>query len=154
MMRTLVIYYTLTGNTKEVAEAVAQELGAEIEEIITTKEIIKKEGFGKYFWGGKMVIMKEMPEILPIKKDVNEYDLIVFGTPVWAGNFAPPLLTFFEKYKISNKNVAVFCTHEGGQGNALKNMKLKLVNNEVMGEIGFIKNTNHEKIKEWARSLK
>ena len=54
------------------------------------------------------------PEILPLDKNVADYDVIFVGSPVWYGTFAPPLGTFFSKYDLSGKTVIPFCTHGGG----------------------------------------
>lgn len=54
------------------------------------------------------------PEILPLDKDVSNYDIVFVGSPVWYGTFAPPLGTFFSKNDLSGKTVIPFCTHGGG----------------------------------------
>ena len=54
------------------------------------------------------------PEILPLDKNVGDYDIVFVGSPVWYGTFAPPLGTFFSKNDLSGKTVIPFCTHGGG----------------------------------------
>lgn len=55
------------------------------------------------------------PEILPLDKNVGDYDIVFVGSPVWYGTFAPPLGTFFSTNDLSGKTVIPFCTH-GGDG--------------------------------------
>ncbi len=54
------------------------------------------------------------PEILPLDKNVGDYDIVFVGSPVWYGTFAPPLGTFFSQNDLSGKMVIPFCTHGGG----------------------------------------
>ncbi|MBU4217277.1 NAD(P)H-dependent oxidoreductase [Candidatus Parcubacteria bacterium] len=158
-MKTLVIYYSLTNNAKFIAEEIANAIGADILVLRTKKEILKPTGFMKYFWGGRQVMMKEMPELLPLEKNPSDYDLIIIGTPVWAWTFTPPLRTFFATAKIQNKKVAIFCTHGGGMRNTLEDMKKELAGNEIVGKIDFKeplkydKEESGRKVREWAKNL-
>ncbi len=157
-MKKLVVFYSLEGNTKFIAQAIAQSAGADILEL-RPKKGISSSGFMKYFWGGKQVLTKEKPELLPLEKNPHEYDLIFIGTPVWASTFAPPLLTFFSEEKLRDKKIALFCTYGGNAGLTLEKMEEKLVGNEIMSRIGFkepLKNNPEEcadKAKEWAGGI-
>lgn len=158
-MKTLVIYYSLSGNTKLIAETIAKEIGADILELKTKNSLIGKIGFLKYFWGGKQVIMKETPELMPLKKDFAKYDLIFIGTPVWAFSFAPPLKTLFSKRVVQNKKVALFCSHGGGIGKTIENMKKEMEGNDFVGQIDFLEPLHEdtkgkiELTKVWAKSI-
>ena len=96
-MKSLVIFYSFEGNTKLMAENIAQTAEADVLELKPKKEIQSK-GFMKYFWGGKAAMMKEKPELLPFDKNIQDYDLIFIGTPVWAWTYSPPLNSFFSSY--------------------------------------------------------
>lgn len=88
-MSTLIVYFSLDGNTKFIAEKIAETINADIIELKTNKKY-PTEGFGKYFWGGKSVIFGEKPKLTNNNIDLNLYDAIIIGTPVWAGSFTPP----------------------------------------------------------------
>lgn len=135
-MKTLIVYYSLTGNVKTIAESMASAAGADLLEL-KLKEGLKPTGGFKFLWGGKQVFMKEQPELQPIDKNPNDYDLIIIGTPVWAWTFAPALRTFFNKVKIENKKIALFCCHGGVKGKVFERMKKALGNNHFIGEIDF-----------------
>ena len=159
-MKTLVIYYSFEGNTKLIAENIAKAVDAEILEIKPVEEI-KTKGFMKFFWGGKQVMMNEKPELQPLDKNPNNYELIMIGTPVWAWGPAPPMKTFLEKYKFENKKIALFCCHGGGKGKIFDKMKTALdEKNEFIGQIDFIeplKKKTREKIDkavEWAKRIR
>lgn len=158
-MRVLTIFYSLEGNTRFIANSINEELKGDLKEIRPKKEIPNK-GFKKFLWGGKQVILSEKPEIEDISIDFNKYDLIIFGTPIWASNFAPVFNTLFQKYDIKEKKIALFCCHGGGrEGKAFIKFKEKLKGNIFLGEAAFedpIKkdtNDNALKAKEWIRGI-
>ena len=74
-MKNLVIFYSLEGNTRLMAETIAKEVNADILELIPKKKYADS-GFKKFFWGGISVLFKDKPELMPISKDVEKYDNI------------------------------------------------------------------------------
>lgn len=115
MSKSIVLFYSFEGNTKKVAEYLAQELNIPYEEIKPVKDLTSK-GFSKYFWGGQQIIMKKKPELNPIKLDLEEYDTVYLGSPIWAGTFAPAIKTLLEDEILKGKKVKFFYTHDGGPG--------------------------------------
>jgi len=65
----------------------------------------------KYIWGGQGVLMNRKPELLPLDKHPEEYDVLFIGTPVWTWTYAPSLITFLSICLLSNKRIALFCCH-------------------------------------------
>jgi flavodoxin len=118
MKKAIIIYYSHDGNTKKIAEAMAAHLHVDSMEIKPTDER-KAKGFGKYFWGGYQVVMGKIPELEPLEKDISSYDMVFLGTPIWAGTYSPPIKTLLEGGIIKDKEVAFFCTHDGGPGKAI-----------------------------------
>jgi flavodoxin len=137
-MKSLVVYYSFEGNTRKVANLIANYLNSDIIELKLLKDILSKNSFMKYAWGGKQVVMKEKPPIEDININFNDYDLIIIGTPIWAFSFTPAIRTFFSKYKITNKQIGLFCTHEGGLGKTFDHMKKELTSNEIISEQDFL----------------
>lgn len=112
-MKTAVVYYSLEGNTRHVAEKIAARLGADLIQIIPSKEYPTGK-VSKYFWGGKSATFGEAPKLEPYRFDQNDYDLIILGTPIWAGTFTPPLRTFIRQNRLRGKKVALFACCSGG----------------------------------------
>ena len=136
-MKTLVVYYSLTGNTKLIAETISKELSADIESIKPEKPVNQK-GFKKYLIAGKQALLKEKPAIEPLIINPDDYDIIIIGSPVWAGTFASYIKTFLSKYIFADKKIAVFCCHGGGgNGKLFKNIKKELKACQFIGEIEF-----------------
>ena len=123
-MTTAIVYYSMSGNTKYVADKIAERIEADIIRIDPVKAYPDK-GAKKFIWGGKSAVMGEKPALLPYELNVEKYDRIILGTPVWASNFAPPIRTFIkENPNIRGKKLAVFtCFSGGGADKAIEKMK-------------------------------
>lgn len=108
-MRIGVIYYSRTGNTKLVAEKLREKLknkkiNVELVEIQHTK----KPGFFKA--GYAAIKQKELP-ITNIDFNIEKYDLLLIGSPIWVGKPAPFVKTFINKAEnTKDKKAMVFLT--------------------------------------------
>lgn len=112
-MKTIVIYYSLEGSTDLAARSIADLTDADLIRLIPEKAL-PAGNFQKYFWGGKSAVFSEKPKLTNEKIDLSKYDTVVIGTPVWAGTFAPPILTFLTEQPFFGKNVYLFASHSGG----------------------------------------
>ena len=158
-MKTVVIFYSLEGNTKYLSEIIAKELRADLIEL-KTKKAYPSEGFKKYFWGGKSVVFREHPKLINENIDLRAYQNIVIGTPIWAGTYVAPFNTFVKQYKFAGKKVALFACHaSNNSGKCFKMFKEALTENQFIGETDFVdpingcKEENYKKAIEWAKSL-
>ena len=159
-MKTLVVFYSLEGNSEFIAGVIGKKLQADIVKLETAKPFAT-EGFAKYFKGGMSVVFKLKPKLTNPSIDISQYDKLVIGTPVWAGGFSSPINTFINKYKFKGKKVALFLTSGGPDvEKCFAKLKEALDGNEFAGEIDFIeplKNDKEEaakKAEQWAEGLK
>ena len=106
-MKKLVVYYSLTGNTKSLAENISKSLNCDIEEIIDKKN---RRGFFGFLAAGRDAFLKRITEIDNIKKDPKNYDMVIIGTPVWAGKITPAIRTYLLNNKDKIKKFAFFTT--------------------------------------------
>lgn len=137
-MKTLIVYYTLEGNTHYAAKKIASLLDADMLRIKPVKTYPRK-GFRKFLWGGKSAVMAETPELEPYTFDASAYDRIVFGFPVWAGNVTPPLRTFIKENDFSGKRFAAFACQSGaGAEKAFEKLKTALGIRELDAELVLI----------------
>ncbi len=104
--------YIEKGNTKILAEMIAEATGADMFEIKPAKPY-PKEYTATTNLAKKEKNEKARPEIVGTMPDVSGYDVIFFGYPIWWGDLPMPCYTFFEKVKLVGKTIAPFCTHEG-----------------------------------------
>lgn len=113
-MKKLVVYYSLDGNTKAAAERIAAELQCDIARIEPEKPITAK-GFKRILIGGKQATFNEKPPIKPLGADLGEYELIILGTPVWAGKAAAPVWTFVNTCGACERIYALFTLSGSGE---------------------------------------
>lgn len=156
-MSTLVVYFSFEGNTKFIAEKIAETIGAGLIELKTSKKY-PREGFGKYFWGGKSVIFGEKPKLTNEPIDLSCYETLIIGTPVWAGSFAPPIKSFITQYKIQGKRIALFASHAGGGAKkCFAKLKEALPGNKFIGETDYVEPKKNpesaENAARWAAGL-
>ena len=158
-MKAVVIYYSYEGNCALIAEILKTALSADVFEIKTLNEK-KRTGFFLYLWGGAQAIFHKKPAIHPVSADLNAYDLIILGSPVWAGSPTPAIVSFLADGKISGKKLALFCCHGGGMGKALAKLKALLPGNTIISEADFKypakgdRAALKQKIDEWVKTLK
>lgn len=135
-MKTAIVYYSMSGNTKYVADKIAEKIDADIIRIEPVTAYPDK-GAKKFFWGGKSAVMGETPALQPYEFSAEKYDSIILGTPVWASNFAPPIRSFLkENQGIQGKKLAVFtCFSGGGADKAIEKMKKYIGIEEFAAEL-------------------
>ncbi len=158
MTKSLVIYYSFDGNTRLMAESMAQSINADLLPLVPEKEMESK-GFSKYLWGGGQVMMKRKPILLPFQGNPLDYDLFLIGTPVWAWTFAPPVATLLNSVDFTNKAIGLFTCHGGQNANTFRHLKQKLKGSIILGEIDFFepakkdRDRSIERAKKWAAEI-
>lgn len=121
-MKTLVAYYSRTGTTKKVADAIAQKLNADAEEI---EDTVDRSGARGYLISGRDAMKRRLTKLKPIKFNPAEYDLVIIGTPIWGWTMSVPVRAYITEQKDNfNNKVAFFCTMGGaGDKKAFKEME-------------------------------
>ena len=154
-MKSLVIYYSRTGNARFVAETIAAEIGADIEEVIDLKN---RKGPLGFLSGGFAARRSKETEIVPTKKSPAGYDLIIVGAPVWAGRPSPAIRTYLKKNDLSGKKVAVFFAQGGKKPQAIEQTKALMPNSKCIGEFSIAnplanKEESEKQIATWCQTL-
>ncbi|MFA5394266.1 MAG: flavodoxin [Candidatus Ratteibacteria bacterium] len=116
MDKTIIIYFSLTGNTERLARLAGnflKEKGKTVDyfklSADRTGSFLKncRDAFTK-----KTVKVKELPNL-------SGYDLVFLGSPIWAWNVVPAMRALLEQVSLVGKEVFIFATHGGGPGKAL-----------------------------------
>ena len=92
----LIIYFSQTGNTKAVCEALQKALGADIIEVKNASQDKPKKG--------------ELPAIEPKSIDLTKYSSIIIGSPIWAAQVAPVIKAVLKNNDFKGKKVTLFTT--------------------------------------------
>ena len=111
-----VVYFSGTGNTKTIAEMIAEETGADIFEIIPTQAYTEED---LNYNDDNCRANKEQnddtarPEISNDLSATTEYDIVYLGHPIWWGTVPRIIQTYLETYDLSNATIYTFCTSGG-----------------------------------------
>lgn len=156
MKKTLIVYYSHSGNTKNIAKLIQEETQGTLAEIrslnpypISYNEVVDqaKKEISKGF----------MPEIEELNIDMSEYDTIFIGTPNWWSTIAPPIKTFLSKYNLSGKKAAIFCTHGGsGIAHIAKDIKTIISDSIIIGNFDIYNNGGKcakKSVSDWINKL-
>ena len=106
-MKSLVVFYSRTNVTKKLAEDIAKQTDADIEEIKSKVNYQGKIGFAR---GGKDALSEKIIDIEALKYDPADYDMVYVGSPVWAGKASNPVITYLKQNEGKFKNVKFFLT--------------------------------------------
>lgn len=112
-MKKAVVFYSLSGNTQAAAKEIAEGIGADLIELKLVKPF-PTEKSKQLALGGMQAIFGMKPAIQELSKNIKEYDVLILGTPIWAGTIAAPVHSFLNKYQVLDKIVAVFTFSGGG----------------------------------------
>ena len=121
MGRILVVSYSLGGTTRIVADELVRLLSADSYGIVEAR---RRKGLVDYLLAGFESLAKGVPAIVD-SCEPSAYDMVVLGTPVWAGSMASPMRSFLLAHRREFDKVACFCTmSERGAKNTLREMKV------------------------------
>jgi NAD(P)H-dependent FMN reductase len=111
--RMLVVYYSRSGTTRKIAEALSEALTCDLEEIVETKS---RAGIFGYMRSLVEARQKRPSVIAPAERDASAYDLVVVGTPVWGWSVSSPVRAYLMTNRDRLPEVAFFCTLGGAGG--------------------------------------
>lgn len=118
-MRSLIIYYSYGQNTKRIAEMVQKKIGGDIARIETV--VPYGNNYNQVVSQGQDEVNRGYcPKIKPLGVDLEQYDTIILGTPVWWYTFAPAMHTFLRSVDWNGKTVYPFATNGGWIGHTFK----------------------------------
>ena len=147
----LVLYFSATGTTKTIAQRIASKSNSDIIEIVP-KEEYKPEDLNYNSdcrANREQNDSKARPEIKNTI-DINKYDTIYLGYPIWWGTNPKIILTLLDTYDFTNKTIIPFCT-SGSTGISKRVNDLRDYNNNLIIKDGkrFSINDSDEVIKEF-----
>lgn len=111
--KVLVVYFSATNNTESVAQKLADGLGADIYEIVPMQPYTDEDldhGNSKSRSSVEMDDPSVRPEISGTVENMDQYEVVLMGYPIWWGEAPRIMSTFVESYDFSGKTLAAFCT--------------------------------------------
>jgi len=140
-MKTSIIYHSYSGNTRGVAERVSAACGGIPVEVKSEQYSSK---ITAYTIGCYRAMKGLADRIVPERIDVSSCDLIVIGTPVWAGRPTPAINAAVAALQgCAGKKAVIFATCRGNAGETLPHLRAALGTRgvTVVGEFTFDRNT-------------
>ncbi len=154
----LVVYFSATGNTKAIAESIADGLEADIYEIVpeesyTDADLDYNDDNSRTTL--EMNDSSARPEISGTVDNFEQYDTVFLGYPIWWGEAPRILDTFVESYDFTGKTVIPFCTSaSSGIGSSADILESLAGSGNWLDGQRFDGNESTDKVQEWASQFK
>ena len=114
-MATLIIYYSQGGTTDLIAKTLAKHLNASL---VRIHDLKNRDGFKNRLMASINAFRENKTDIIPAKVDLTNYDTIYIGSPTWAGNPTPAILTIIDRCNFTGKDVVLFATMDSNRGDS------------------------------------
>lgn len=111
--KSIVVYFSCTGNTKAVAEEIADQTGSDLQEIVPEEPYTEEDlnyNDDSCRANVEMNDPQSRPAISNTIENLSDYDTIYIGYPIWWGSLPRIMNTFFDTYDFSGKTIVPFCT--------------------------------------------
>jgi flavodoxin len=153
----LIVYYSRSGNTREITNQIHERVGGNIIELQTVKpypeeyDAVTKQAKQELNSGFKPALKTKIEKI-------GTYDVIFVGSPIWWGTIAPPVKSFLSEYDLSGKTIVPFITHQGsGLGRSIEDISALCPNSTILDGLavwGKNAKTAQNEVSAWLRSLR
>lgn len=156
--KVLVVYYSLTGHTQNIAEQIAHFTGGDLYRIQTQETF--KLGPAFYAQVKKQLKTHEYPALSESAPDMSAYDVILVGAPIWWYTAATPVWQFWQDADFKGKKVVPFSTQGSNYGTYFEDFKKQAKNAQVLDGAAFnnvdekYRQAETNKIISWLNGLK
>lgn len=156
MLNTLIIIYSLSGSVSRIANIIKEETGGDIFNVTSLTDY---SGVGGFFRACYHQVAGVIPDVKEIP-NVDKYDVIYIGAPVWAWKPAGPILKVVNNIDFNQKKVITFLTHERYIDGAVDKFKAAIKNATYAGNGLFKKAFNYnddqlrDQVKSWLNDYK
>lgn len=152
----LIVYYSRTGNTETVANQIHSAVGGELVQIETVTPY-PAEYSDVTAQAQEELNAGYLPPIKTQIDNIDQYDVIFFGYPIWWGRIPPAMMTFLSENDLSGKTIVPFCTHGGsGQSQSLGDIRQYSPNASISESFvvrGSDVSSSQEEVAAWLEQL-
>jgi flavodoxin len=158
--KTLVVYFSAQGHTKEVAQRIANNLGADIFELVpaneyTSDDLDWTDSNSRVTQEYEDESLRNIELVSSTVDNWKEYDTILIGYPIWWGIAAWPVDTFVKANDFNGKTVIPFCTSSSsGLGESGTLLAEEANGGNWLEGHRFRSNPSEEDVDDWTDSLK
>ena len=140
----LVLWYSETGTTTELALQINRQLTIDGKIPDVASDVVMVDG-NPYTGNFQETVQRAqqekqngtLPKLKPLTRNINDYDIIFLGYPIWSGTYASPIAALVKEYDFAGKTVVPFCTFgSGGLNTSSADLKKALPKAKVMPGFG------------------
>jgi len=129
----LVVFFSRTGVTRKVAEALAHAASADVEEL---HEARSRRGFWGYLRSGfEATYRRPSSELLPLKRDPRRYDIVLVGSPTWSASLSSPVRAYLEQQGALLPDTGLFVTCAGPRADSVLAQMSSLLTKPALAKI-------------------
>ncbi len=154
--KVLIAYFSCTGTTESIAKHIEGETNGTLYEIVPEAPYTADDL--KYYTNGRADKEQADPSARPAisggVEDMEKYDVIFLGYPIWHGQAPRIVSTFLESYDFSGKTIVPFCTsHSSGIGSSDTSLHSLAPNAEWVSGRRFSSGASQSAVADWIESL-
>ncbi len=150
---TLVVYFSATGNTKSLAEKIAAVAEADLVEIVPAEPYTSEDlNYNNNNCRANLEMNDDSarPAISNTIQNIDSYDTIMLGYPIWWGTMPKIINTFLDTYDLSGKTIMPFCTSgSSGISSSVSVIESICTNSTVTDGFRGSASVSDSQIKEW-----
>ena len=150
--KSLVVYFSATGNTKALAEKIAEESGSDVFEIVPEEPYTSADlNYNSDCRANdEQNDANARPAISNKLENLEDYDVIFIGYPIWWGTMPKIINTFLDTYDLSDKTIMPFCTSgSSGISSSVSAIKSACPNADVKTAFRGTSGTTSTQIRTW-----
>lgn len=158
--KVLVVYYSATGSTKAVAETIAKTTGGDLFELVPTKpysddDLDWTDKNSRVSKENKDTSLRDVELEYNSVDDLDSYDTIFIGYPIWWGIAAWPVNSFVQLNDFKGKTVIPFCTStSSGIGDSGKLLEEQAGSGKWQEGKRFSSGASSDEVEQWVKGLK
>ncbi|WP_289193616.1 flavodoxin [Bacteroides acidifaciens] len=152
----LIVYFSWGGNTRAVAEIIGNITGGDMVELelVEPYSTVYSELTAR---ADEEVRNDVCPTLTTRIENLDDYDTLIIGTPIWSDHAVPAVKSFLGSYDFSGKKIASFCTHAGsGTAKSVDDVRELCPDSEILQPLAIYGNraeNSHNDVEAWLRAI-
>ncbi len=157
--KTLVVYYSATGNTAKVAEVIVNENDMDVfaimpEQPYSAEDLAWTDENSRVSKEHADPALQDVALLQDTPDNWDSYETVIIGYPIWWGQAAYPIASFVKANDFAGKTVIPFCTSASSDiGNSAQNLADLAKGGEWMGGMRFPADVNSDEVRQWIDDL-
>ena len=157
--KTLVVYYSATGNTAKVAEVIVNENDMDVfaimpEQPYSTEDLAWTDENSRVSKEHSDPALQDVALLQDTPDSWDSYETVIIGYPIWWGQAAYPVASFVKANDFAGKTVIPFCTSASSDiGDSAQNLADLAKGGEWMGGMRFPADVNSDEVRQWIDDL-